>query len=1106
MPHVCLALLGPPEIICDPAPVRLDRQKAVALLAYLALTGRRHGREALADLLWPDLPAERSAAALRQAVWALNTALGAGTVASDRNGIALGSTVILDLDVAAFRAHLASARAHPGQAAPLQAAVALYRGDLLAGLDLRDSAPFAEWHFFEAEALRQEFALALDDLVTIHEAQADYAEAASLARRRVTLDPLHEPSHRALMRSYAALGQRSAALRQYEECARILAEELGSEPDEATRRLHVAIRAGTIQQAQAALAGPRLNLPAPAAAQAAVTPNTAQAFQAEQEGMPTPLVGAAAAAAVQVGGQPPVTLRLPSPATPFVGRSDELAQITALLADPACRLLTLLGPGGIGKTRLAIAAAQQVAPTFADGVAFVALAPVRDPDLIHAAIADAIGLDLFRRERVSDLLYDYLRPRTMLLVLDNLEQLANGASQIEELLEAAPQLRVMLTSRERLGLLGEWPLAVTGLALPADPAAARKADAVQLFLHGVRRATGGRDMNEAEMTTVVRICRLLAGTPLAIELAASWSRIMPLEQIAQAIAQDLDFLGDGARGLPERHRGLRAVFTHSWQLLSPTHQQAFCQLAVFCGGFTRAAAAAVLATTVPEPILAALVDRSLLRLTGAGRYDLHELLRQYATEQLTAAPQAHAAARAAHARYYLELLRRQEANLKGAGQPEALATLAADLDNLRMAWGHALGTGQWALLAQALESLFLFYELASLHEEGEDSFGRAATALANQSDPDGLMQIVLINLLARWGWFALRLYRFETARAILRWSLELSERLGSRRETAFAELLANAQVATGGQVVSAERLRAQVEHLRASGDRWSLAFALNTLAHAAPTALEAEALFSESLALCRLIGDQRGIASNLDALAELAGMRAELDRAIQLWEEVLDLYRTMGYRWAYAFSLDKQGYALRRKGALARAEQRHRESLAASRAIGDRLGVAGSLDNLGLVALDAGRLNEAEAWLREGLALRLEVGHQGSLAVSYLSMALLHEARGAWADCAAALDAAVQADPDSDWLVIRSLRIRARLALRNQDPATAQDLLHQAQGLITNELHGYEAAATGAVLAAVLLAKGDQAEAARLAQAALRDGGQVMRVRHQAEAVLAQIG
>jgi predicted ATPase/DNA-binding SARP family transcriptional activator len=1071
MPRLSLAVLGTPRICVDGAPVVLERHKAVALLAYLAITGRPHGREALAALLWPDLEPARASAGLRQTLWSLNSALGPGLIASGRAGVGLAPGADVELDAAQFRAHVEAARRAADPLADLRAAAARYAGPLLDGLELRDSDPFAEWRFFEAEALGRELAWVLEALAAALVARGDYEEAAAAARRRVALDPLHEPAHRALMQIYAAAGQRAAAVRQYDECARALREQLGVEPDAETIALFEEIRAGRGRAADRQLLHPS-------------TP---------------PLPGEQ--------GQP-ASRSLPTPTTPFVGREEELGEIEALLGDPACRLLTLLGPGGIGKTRLAVEAAARLAPRFADGVCFVPLAPVGDPDLLLSAVADALGLDLFRREALRDQLLDFLRPRAMLLVADNLEQLAAGAPQLADLLEAAPGLRILCTSRERLGLLGEWALAVGGLTLPEGDAVDASA-AVQLFVQGARRARGGRGPGAEDLPAVARICRLVGGAPLAIELAAAWARLMPYPAIEAALARDLDFLAGGARGLPERHRGLRAVFEHSWRLLDPPDQAALRRLAVFRGGFSLDAASAVLGAVgaAPHAALASLADRSLIRAVGPGRFDFHELVRQYAAERLAADPAEEAAAKDAHAASFLSLLRRSEGDLKGARQRAALDAIGADLDNVRAAWRRAVAAGSWAGLAAGLESLFLFYEIESLFEEGEDAFGRAAAAADAVPEPPVEVEILLANLAARQGWFALRLYRFEPARALFTWSLELIERHGPRRETLLSEFIANNPTATGGRLRSEARLREQIERMRAAGDRWALALALEAYAYTRPTRAEGQALLEESLAVSRAAGNRRGIASALDNLGSVAREGAQLRRAVAYWDEALSLYRELGYRWAYAYCLDTIGYARRQLGELDAAEGLHRESLTASRAIGDRLGIAGSLDNLSLVACDRGDLAEAERLGREALAIRAQVGHNSSTAISYLNLARTALARGDHAAARACLDHAQElVSFDGDWMHSRALRLRGRIAFAEGDLESAQMLLRTALDLVADSWALFDIVAFLGDLAQISLAAGARELAAELAAAALAHGPEIHQTRLQAEAVIQRVG
>src|SRR3712207_1580304 len=328
---------------------------------------------------------------------------------------------------------------------------------------------------------------------------------------------------------------------------------------------------------------------------------------------------------------------LPPQPTTFVGREAEVAALTRLLAEPDCRLVTIVGPGGIGKTRLALQVAARAAPAYADGVAFAPLQDVPTAELLVGALAEAVGCPLSGRDEPQDQLLAYLRDRELLLLLDNAEHLLDGAEFVGELLAAAPRLQLLVTSREALNLQEEWRYPLAGLEVPAvgQGRGVEACSAVALFVERARRVR--RDFAlEAEREGVVRICRLVGGLPLALELAAAWARTLPCAAIAEEIAGNLALLATSARNVPERHRSVRAAFDQSWQHLSWEERAVYARLAVFHGGFRRAAAERVAGATLP--VLATLLDKSLVRYEADGRYHLHELLGEYAAEQLAASP------------------------------------------------------------------------------------------------------------------------------------------------------------------------------------------------------------------------------------------------------------------------------------------------------------------------------------------------------------------------------------------------------------------------------------------------------------------------------------
>jgi predicted ATPase/DNA-binding SARP family transcriptional activator len=957
MSRLSLYLLGPPRVEKDGEPVTIQRRKSVALLAYLAVTRGSHTRDALATLFWPEYDHSRARASLRSALTSLKRALGEGWLHIDRENICLnthpsgstakhprspersggergermgGATLTssennLWLDVTEFQDRLAECHthSHPTDQVcsscldPLAQAVALYRDDFMAGFTLPDCPAFDEWQFFQSQGLREALASVLERLAHGHGAQGEYDEAIRSARRWVALDPLHEPAQRQLMLLYAWSNQRAAALRQYAECARVLQEELGLPPDEETTQLFQAIKKGVEPDAPAQTL---LSMPAVSRRH-----------------------------------------KLPPQTTPLVGREAELAHIARRLNDPVCRLLTLAGPGGIGKTRLAIAAAERQldsppagqAATFLNGVFFVPLAPVSAADSLVSTIASVLDFPL-RAGPEPEQLLEYLREKELLLVLDNFEQLLAEVDLVTEILAVAPRVKVLVTSREALNLKGEWLYRVGGLPGPAPDqlegelteVRLKAYEAVDLFAQCARRARPGFSVAQ-EGRAVARICHAVRGMPLGIELAAAWLRLLPPAKIAEEIERGLDILTTSMRDVSPRHRSMRAVFDHTWNLLTAGERTVLQVLSVFRGGFSLTASDAVAGASLT--VLASLVDKSLLDVTSAGHYEMHELFRQYVSERLAEDTRQRQAARDQHCTYYATALPRWETELKGSGQKAALTEMMLEIENARAAWNWAVQQMHAERLNQMIDGLCRFYERRGRFREGESACRLAVEKLGELRDATA-ETLALAKALAWRGTFCRLQGSTELGRQLLERSLNLLERLELRKHDTRSERAA---------------VLVQLGHVRQEADRE-----------------QARQLYERSLALYQELDDRWGTANALNALGGALQLLSLYDEANRLREEALAIRRALDDQIGIADSLLQLGWVVLLQGHFEKSEPLIQESLAIRQELGDRTSIAEGLAFLGVTRFWRGGFSEAEAVLKESVAANTKLGSQSALAWS----------------------------------------------------------------------------------------------------------------------------
>jgi len=530
---------------------------------------------------------------------------------------------------------------------------------------------------------------------------------------------------------------------------------------------------------------------------------------------------------------------LPAQFTAFVGRTQELAEITALLDDLDCRLVTLVGQGGSGKTRMSLevgtllrqrgeaSKSLAVSTAFAPcNVYFVPLQPLNSPEFILSTVAEAVGLQFYAGSDPQEQLIDYLRPEPSLLIFDNFEHLLDSVDVVTTLLANAPKLKILVTSRETLNLREEWLYSLNGMAFPAqdDVVDAGSYSAVQLFVQSAHRVRPDFTLS-TEQQSVLRICRLVEGMPLALEITAAWLRRLPTDEIARQIERGLDILESPARNAPPRHRSIRAVFENSWNLLTETEQDVFKKLSVFRGGFRREAAELIAGASLV--VLSALVDKSLLSVNADGRYYLHELVRQYADEKLNVTPDTNQRAHEDHARYFLDFLTKRYVDMMVHMTRVVVAEIMAELKNIHPALGWLLEHEDIEAYDDALYCLTLFCQFRCLYEEGEEVTKRIVAALRRKPQGELLGRMLIMQ-----GWFAeLRSQDYARAITILEEGSRIGLTIGDANYMEGALRLSDIAVQQGNYEEARKFAQECVDFARTESVSWKHTFDMAHLGH-----------------------------------------------------------------------------------------------------------------------------------------------------------------------------------------------------------------------------------------------------------------------------------
>lgn len=886
----------------------LATRKAEALLVYLACRPQPHQREALADLFWDDLPAERAAGNLRLILNQLRQRL-APYLDVTRQTIGLRGDAPCLVDVHTFAQALAD---DPQDLETIAGALKLYRGDFLQGFHLRDARGFAEWQAAQADHWRRQALAWMQRLVDRYIAYSRYAEARMWAARILDLDPLDEAAHRQVMLIHARSGQRHAAIRQYQACRQVLQEELGLDPEPATEALYQRIRSMPAQRPHA----------------------------------------------------------LPPCASALVGRATELAQVYEWLAASPSRLMSIVGPGGTGKTQLALAAGWRVAREFLgpcdDGVFYLALvagdaAALADDAQILAEIAKTLGIALSGARALLDQVIEQLRDKEILLIVDNGELMGPSARlALGALAQHAPALRILVPSRERLKLREEQALDLAGLAYPSLPARAVSAQmeqqlcdgipahaSVQLFLACADRIAGVRAFEEYErhnQLAIGRICQIVQGLPLAIELATPWLRVRSPAEILRELAQTIDLLAADMPDLPERHRSIRAVFEYSWRLLAEREQRALANLAVFPDSFSAEAAEAI--ADVALPLLAALRDKSLLQSIKAEaetRYALHPLLRRLALEKLQIDSAIEADLRARHARHFAAFAAQREGLLHGPQGAETLQALEREIENLRAGWGWAIATGDIETLGRYSIPLHDFCAIRGWEIEGRRLFHAAGAAIREWTAREAYTEASVTaaaRALSCWGGLEYTLGDLDAAEGIFQQCRGLLTLIAAEDTP---------------ELLYIYKQLGLIAYQRGAYDK----------------ALE---YLHFTLQIADECADAIKIGDTLLSISAVALAQGDWRRAEQALQRGMAVYHTLGSEWGVGHMLRFAGMLALARDERAAARQQLQRSLAMMRKLGHRMGEALALDQLGMLYLAEHQLDQSAATLQQGLAIFQELG------------------------------------------------------------------------------------------------------------------------------------
>lgn len=877
----------------------LKSNKAKALLIYLLVEGSLQQRSILSALFWPENTQQEASRSLRVVLSSLRKHLG-DYFDITRDAVSINNSARVHLDLTELNRKFSINH--------IDNALEIYNGEFLEGFSVVDSAAFEDWIRSTSAQIHNQLFECLQDALQEAMLNEEFLNAERYAGQLLKLDPLDEVAHQQMMLLLALTNRKSAALSHYQLCCDILQKELQLEPSEQTRRIYEKIaQGGSLQEVK------------------------------HQK-----------------------KIRLPAPQTSFIGREQEIQQLTELLKKPTCRLISIVGQGGIGKTRLSIETAQNCKKYFSDGVFFV---PVENcPSLEHLILAIAKSIELtidvvINASSTKMQLLEYLHKRSCLLILDGFEHLVSHAEFLVELLDHSPKTKLLVNSRQSLEIKSEWIFHLEGLPYnysEVDPLNYRS-DAPKLFLARAQQTNSTIiNFEDEQQAAVLQICKIVDGMPLGIELAAAWCDLLQPSEIAREIQINLDFLTANKKDIPQKHQSLRVIFDHTWQAMTDSDKNLFSRLAVFQGEFDLQAAQAILDADLPQ--LNRLIDRSLLKHDQAGGFFMHALAHQFAAEKLMQHKQLFQETSDRFCNHYVDLLLRNKEALLGANMMQVRDEIKPFLVNIQTAILLVCSKMPKDDFYQLLSAALAFYTVHSWHE-GVLFLRQIEDTRRKWLTENNAQNIEMDNLL-------LTLKLFQAF-----WLINLGN------------------IEEGGRI-SAECL----PNIQTQEMTEQLSVCLHNLGVAASFRGEYDKAMS-FLEEAVLLGKQVGRffwPTYLFWLGHVYFLKGEYEQGLATLEKSFDIYKQSNTLWGCAFAVSKMGLAEDSLGHHVKALHYQQEGLQTFEQLGYSSGMAYCLSRMSISAFFLGKYKESIDFAQQGYDMSVSLGHSWGICTSLCRLGFAH--------------------------------------------------------------------------------------------------------------------